>query len=222
MVIFTDLSEVLIRGFYGIEKLVAERFGKEVGDRFWQRHLEVNDDFQNLLRGRESEDEHWGKFFASGGNWPFGIKDVKAMFSENMRIRIDDGKVLKVYQRIIKFPEFVDGAKFIKGMPDIYLTSDHITERLGEIKDNYPGIFRVIKKQFWSCQLGMIKSDPGFFPLLLKITGLDPRDIILVDDSIDNIIAAAKCGISGICFQNANQLEKALESYGFELAPATP
>ena len=220
MVILTDLSEVLIRGFYGTEKIVGNRYSKKVGERFWQRHLDTNDRFQDLLRGRMLEDEYWYYFLDTNEKWPFGVEEVESMFSENMHQLLDGGDALTVYQRIIRYPKWLSGPKLMaKRTPDIYIVSDHIAERLDEIKEAHPRVFSAVKRQFWSCELGKIKQDPDFFPTLLEITGLKPDEAIFIDDSIENVISAGKSGINGICYHGPDQLAKSLARHGFVIAP---
>ncbi len=221
MVILTDLSDVLIKGIYGIDKLVAERYGADAGKRSWERHLEIEEDFRELLRGGMSEDDYW-RLFMQKGNWPFSIQDIKDLFSENLKITIPE--TLKVYQRIVSYPYSLldaDGMA-VSGMPEIYIVSDHITERLDEIHRYHPGVFTVASKEFWSCEIGMIKSDDGFFPQLLRILDLPEDEVIFIDDSAMNTTAAALAGLATIRFENATQLETVLKEYGFRFASKTP
>jgi FMN phosphatase YigB (HAD superfamily) len=146
------------------------------------------------------------------------------MFSENLHQLLDVGNTISVYQHIIRHPKWLIGPKLmVEGMPDIYLVSDHIAERLDELRELYPQIFHLVKKQFWSCELGMIKQDPDFFPAVLEMTKLKPDEAIFIDDSIENVISAGKAGIDGICFHGADQLMKSLSRRGVGFsAPFAP
>lgn len=218
MIILSDLSEVMISGIVGTEKIIAARYGKAAGRKFHERHSEVNHVFCDLLRGKMTENEYWGIFFKEG-EWSFGVDEAKAAFGENMTHTIDG--TLKLYQRIISYPRSLSGEfGMASGMPTIYIVSDHIAERINEIKAEHLDVFRIVKDEFWSCDMGLIKSDPGFFPRLLKDGHLKPDEVLFIDDNPINVIAALKSGITGIRFHNAKQLETVLrDTYGFRFAP---
>ncbi len=67
MVILSDLSEVLIRGLWGAEEYLAKIYGDVAAKAFIERSREVNSTFQELLRGKITEDDYWRAFFATGG-----------------------------------------------------------------------------------------------------------------------------------------------------------
>lgn len=223
MVILTDLSEVLISGFYGIENILGDRFavspeGKAaLAKKLWERHLVTNHVFLELLRGKITEDEYWQEFF-QGEQWVFGLEEAKAAFSANMRHVIPG--TLELYQRITRHPHTLTRGYYVYGRPTVYIVSDHIDSRINEIKAEHPDIFRVATDQFWSCDIGMVKQDPGFFAWLLDETGLDPGEVIFIDDNATNVLAALNVGIAGIKFENYRQLEVILrEQYDFAFAP---
>ena len=217
MVILTDLSDVLIHGLYGVDKILAKHYGKNAAETFWQRHLETEEDFRELMRGNMSEDDYW-RLLLQGNDWPFGIQEIKDIFSENLRRDIPG--TLGVYQRIITHPRSLRHRyDVLLGTPEIYIISDHIEERIEEIYQYHPDIFNVAQKAFWSCELGNIKMDETFFPQLLRVFDMPIDEFIFVDDNAYNTTAASLAGIASIYFKNAKQLEKTLEAYGFEFAP---
>ncbi|MBQ3445642.1 HAD-IA family hydrolase [Candidatus Saccharibacteria bacterium] len=229
MIILSDLSEVHIRGIRGTERFIAEKFAvssvgkKGLADKCWRRHAAVNGAFRDLLRGRISEDEYWQEFFAKG-QWLFTIDDAKEALSKNLQ-EVMPHAATGVLQRIIRYPRSLspDGFGYADGMPTIYLVSDHIANRINEVKAAHPGLFRLFKDEYWSCDAGMIKQDPGFFAAVLDDAGLNPDEVLYIDDDAKNIAAASREGIHGIKFENDRQLETVMRSnYGFEFAPAIP
>ena len=161
-----------------------------------------------------SEDVYW-RLFLHKGSWPFGMYEIEDMLSENMRRRVPG--TLSVYQKIIASPKslYSPNGHLIYGTPEIYLVSDHISERIGELHHLHPDVFEEFSKEFWSCESGQLKSDPRFFQQLLRATGLTQGEVIFIDDSAYNTTAAAEAGITSIYFKNAAQLQAELEEYGF-------
>ncbi|MBQ9017989.1 hypothetical protein IJ118_02925 [Candidatus Saccharibacteria bacterium] len=227
MVILTDLSEVLIQGITGLEQLVAARYGKtpaervELMGRFATRRLWIKDDFLNLMRGRITEDAYWHKFFAYN-KWPFSIDEIEALFSENLKITIPG--TLDLYRRIVRHPRSVNSGRgeddYVEGAPQFILVSDHIAERLNELKLYHPDVFKLMSDEYWSCDMGCVKNDEDFFPNVLHDIDISSSNVLVIDDNRDNLQSAARIDIHGILFHNATQLETVLrEAYGFEFAP---
>lgn len=234
--ILTDLSDVLINGIYGIGDRIAERYLpkyidkygetegkrriKEISQWVWDQVQSAEDKFNDLMRGKITEDEFWDYAFEENDGI---IKAVKAAFAENLKRTIPG--TLKLYQRIVRFPVSLRPSctKFIEGRPEIVLLSDHISERIPELKANHPDVFKIIKREFWSCNLGKIKRDRGCFGRVLYALDHKPDTILFIDDNRINVFVAESRGLHGIIFENATQLESVMRDvYHFEFAPETP
>ena len=216
MIIMTDLSEVLIKGVHGMEQLVEKRYGERVARRFLDRRKATNTIFCELLRGYLSEDNYWDVFLGDD-KWPFEKDELKEMLSINMIDRIPD--TLSVYRRIIGYPDAVGYyMEHVMERPTFWLVSDHIAGRNLEIEYLHPEIFNLTTNQIWSFDYSLIKSDPHFFPELIATYGLLDDEVIFIDDLPINIDAARHAGITGILFENANQLETDLRELGFLFA----
>jgi putative hydrolase of the HAD superfamily len=74
--------------------------------------------------------------------------------------------------------------------------------------DRFFGEYRV------SCRLGARKPDRAFFEAVLASCGLEPGELLLVDDRAENVEGAARLGIPGILFRGAEALEEALRERG--------
>lgn len=224
-VILTDLSDVLTNGMVGTEYRLAHRLFTQPGDkvdfvaRFLQRREETNDQFMDLMRGRMNEDAYWHLFLASG-DWPVSLEEIKAAFAENLRGKIPE--TLDVYRRITQHPDLpgLPQSCFIQGAPEFYLVSDHIAERVEELKANHPEVFDLVTDVYWSCELGMVKADPECFRHILDDLCVDPSETLFIDDMQVNVAMAAHTGIPSVHFRNAWQLEETLrDTYGFTFAP---
>lgn len=213
MIILTDLSEVLVHGLQGIEHIVEERYGERTGEKFYKRCIEMEPLFLSLLRGNLCEEAFW-KDFLLEDYWPFNFKDSAEMFEMNLkRPRIPGA--LEVYQAIKKHPERIGSDRLIDGRPKIYVVSDHITERVPLVKAAHRDVFDAVDGCFWSCDIGMVKSDRGFFDVVLDSLGVSSDEVVLVDDWSKNTSAARRKKIASIEFQDSIQLMCELKELGF-------
>lgn len=217
MKLFTDLSDVLMRGVGGTEEIVAAIYGEAAGKQFKDRFESpcVQEWFCHLLRGRYKEYIFWMDFVDDNKQWPYGSIEAEEMFDMNLgKPRIEG--TLELYKSIKSHPKTIGSDEIIEGTPEIWLVSDHIEECIPELYGYHSEIFEIMKETIWSCKLDMIKSDPEFFGKILSDYRLDPKEIILVDDLEKNIRAAEEYGIPCILFKNAGQLKKDLEEKGFK------
>lgn len=213
MVILSDLSEVLIRGMYGIEEPIGKRYGRKVAKRFLKRRSEIDTIFEELMRGHLSEDVYWQVFFQEG-KWPFDKEEIKSLFSLNLAQNIPG--TLEVYQKIKYYPATLQADDFVMGRPEIWLVSDHIAERENEIGYLHPEIFTLCSRILWSFNSRALKSDTGFFQNLLSSHHLDHSEVVFIDDMPKNIMAASSgADIMSIRFFHAAQLQEDLCKLGF-------
>lgn len=118
MIIGSDLAETLTSGFYGIQNLVAKKYDLEVGNRFWQRHLTLEREFNDWLRGKVSEGYYWHETLRGTG-WPHSLTatECRRLLSQNMRAKVPG--TLSVYRRIISHPySFSEPWRRLKIPPD--------------------------------------------------------------------------------------------------------
>ncbi|MBR3332463.1 HAD-IA family hydrolase [Candidatus Saccharibacteria bacterium] len=215
MIILTDLSEVLIHGIQGTENIVRERYGERTGEKFKNRMNEekVREWFLNLLRGKFCEDIFWLDFIEED-YWPFNHIDTKEIFTENLKQPKIDG-TLEVYQSIKGYPVVTGMGYTVDGKPDIWIVSDHILERVHQVEKMHEDVFAIASKTIWSCDVGKIKSDAGFFDDIVKKYNIQKDEIVFIDDWNVNVEAARKAGLVSIEFHDAEQLKADLEKIGF-------
>lgn len=202
MVILCDLSEVLIYGLWKTKSIFGARYGHNNEQLYWQRHKETEELLRDLFRGEISEDEYWKKFKSD----QFFLNTIspdkyKEILKKSLATTVDG--TYGVLKALKDNPE-----NRITGM---YLVSDHIKERLGYIRERYLDIRELFDRCFWSCNLGMIKQDKGFFEEVIKEIKVDPESIIYIDDMQANLDAAKNAGITKLIkFENADDLKKIL------------
>ena len=214
MLILTDLSEVLIRGVYGVDELIGQSYGPEVAEKFLERAQSLNPVFIELLRGHLTENEYWEIFFEDH-QFPFDALVAKDFLSKNFSYSIPG--TIELYKSIIEYPESLDrDAEIISGTPEFWIVSDHIREREQELKIIHPDVFELATKEIWSYDYGIIKQDKGFFERLLRENQLNPNEVIFIDDLYTNIWHATDTLEECIEFKGAQRLEKTLRRLGFK------
>ena len=216
-VILTDAMDVMFYGFTELPDVLHKASGASKG-QLQKRIDETMGSIYALCRGEITEEGFWQNFVA-GATWtwvddknnaievdPIALRNV---FRENMRNCIPG--VSELYQEL-----YEAGVQF-------YLASDHFKEMVPQLISWHPEVFETIVpkgRQFWSCELGMVKQDPDFFYCVLeklKTRGIGPGNIIFIDDNPKNIEVARKYGIVTIRFNSAEQLRGDLREMGLPL-----
>jgi HAD superfamily hydrolase (TIGR01509 family) len=82
----------------------------------------------------------------------------------------------------------------------------HFGEVMGQFEQHYFSHVLHAKKPF-----------PEVFRAVEKGTGFAPAEHVLIDDMEENIRAAQSCGWQGVCFRNAELLEKRLQELGIAI-----
>jgi epoxide hydrolase-like predicted phosphatase len=79
------------------------------------------------------------------------------------------------------------------------------------------GIYSPFVKTYASCKIGLKKPDLRCFRLILKNHNLNPREVLFIDDRIENLISAKKLGMKAILFRKNNQLINDLNKLGIKI-----
>ena len=190
--IIFDLSEVIISGYYGTEKIIASNTDVSE-EEFEKRRLEVNDFFLDVMRGNHTEEEYWQGLLA-GTNWNISIDELKKFVRLNLNRRV---------------PGTLDLINRIGKNYNLILLSDYVKEWMEYIIQNNDGLSR-FNKRFFSYEYGKVKSDSDVFEYLIHQTQIIPEETVFIDDSLVNVQNAQKSGIDAILFTDADSLEEEL------------
>ena len=82
------------------------------------------------------------------------------------------------------------------------------------------GYDEVFDGQFYSCDLGVLKSSPEFFSLVLDRLGLPAADVLLVDDGASYVDVARSAGLRAVrwCIDDGiDALRRLLAAHGLPL-----
>lgn len=81
-------------------------------------------------------------------------------------------------------------------------------------------IYRIMSEQLpifditlISSELGVVKPDPRIFQIALEKAGVDPSEILFIDDREENVLAARALGINGIVYTDFTSLKQELSKH---------
>lgn len=192
--IIFDLSEVIISGYHGVEKLLREQFGIPEQDFKEQKQLK-NELFLDLMRGILSEEEYLEELL-KGTNWNISLKQLKTAIRQNLNRPV---------------PGTIEIVRKLKDNYRLILLSDHTKEWVEYIEENNKDL-KIFDKKIFSYDIGAVKSDKQTFKIVLEQTGIVADETLFIDDYEKNVKNAEAVGIHGIVFENAEQLRKVLSS----------
>lgn len=69
------------------------------------------------------------------------------------------------------------------------------------VLEKYPDIASLSEKAFLTFEMGMMKTDPEFFPSIIKDLGIPADQILFIDDKDENLETAKKAGIHALSYQ---------------------
>lgn len=73
-------------------------------------------------------------------------------------------------------------------------------------------IDQTFRKSYLSCRMGVLKPDPAIFNMVIEDLGLEPGEILFVDDSERNATAACAAGMKGLHYDVGTDLAALVDS----------
>lgn len=124
-------------------------------------------------------------------------------------------------------------AEFITHFNDIFDEDQNVIDLLAILKHNYKlglisntnqvhvehmtaryELFKHFDELWFSNEAGLRKPDPAIYRLAIEHFGVNPREMVFVDDLKPNIEGAESLGINGILFKSYEQLVRDLDKLG--------
>jgi len=125
----------------------------------------------------------------------------------------DDKKLREEVLRRLKLrPEMMEVVKKIKSSGFIVAILSDQTNWLDDLNQRTP-FYQHFDHVFNSFYLKKTKRDPSLFRDICVQLGLKPEEILLVDDSPDNIKRAASEGLKTIHFKGVSEFEKEIQKF---------
>lgn len=84
-----------------------------------------------------------------------------------------------------------------------------------EIRSSVP-VTDLFGPRVLSFEVGSMKPDPRIYRVLIDACGVEPGQIVFIDDSLRNVESAAESGIRALRFTTVAKLESDLRSLGIE------
>ena len=192
--IIFDMSEVIISGYHGVEKILEQQYA--IPEEEWERQrLSKNELFLNLMRGNLSEEAYLEELL-QGTNWNISIEQLKTAIRSNLNRPV---------------PGTMKVVRELKGKYQLILLSDYVREWMKYIEERNEDL-KIFDKKIFSYNIGTTKSEVETFETVLEQTKIVADETLFIDDYEKNVKNAEAVGIHGIVFENADQLRKTLSS----------
>lgn len=205
MVILVDFFETLVWGistqgmmssYVGRVGLTEEQYALK--DRPGNMGL-----LYELLRGHTTERSYW-ETVIEDASWPIEVDMIVNLTREIVKIPVPG--TFDVVRRLHRQDY------------RLVLVSDIWKEFKDAITTIYPDELSLFERKFFSDEYQTIKSDPGYFEFIAKQIGVEPQDMLLIDDYTGNVNRAKQVGMDAILFRSADQLERDLIARGIPAA----
>lgn len=190
-----DLSEVIIAGLFGLEKILAPQVGmqeREVMRFFGGDLLQAA-----ICCGQISEKEYLSQLLARSG-WPLSQQYLKNLIRANFHTEVPGMRPL--LERLSELYELA-------------LLSDHAREWAAYLRSVH-SVFDLFQVVFFSYELGQTKRSPETFRQVSQKLDRQPGECLFIDDNSENVARAESVGMTGITFISAEDLETQLKLRG--------
>ena len=117
-------------------------------------------------------------------------------------------------------PAAVEIVRMLQAHGVICCAASNQDNRRAMFLDSLEWINTLFDRRFYSCHLGVKKPSAGYFDLIQREAVNLHREILFVDDNLENVEGARKCGWSAEVCRGASDLQKTMEKYFPELTQA--
>jgi putative hydrolase of the HAD superfamily len=134
------------------------------------------------------------------------LDKFSAEISKSLGIRKNEFRWIEFYKERVKVNESVVRLASI-------LHKKHITGYLTNVDRNRHAFTvklfpkNIFDYKFTSFRIGCLKPDPKIYEYVLKKISLDPEELLLIDNEMQNIRSARKLGINAVQFKNVKLLK---------------
>ncbi|GHB45319.1 hydrolase [Pseudovibrio japonicus] len=103
-----------------------------------------------------------------------------------------------------------------KGVP-LYAITNFSTEKFEEAKRIFPFLADSFIDTVISGEENLLKPDAAIYNILFERNGLKPSELVFIDDTQKNVVAAQDIGMKALHFSEADKLRSELKQLGLPL-----
>ncbi len=131
-------------------------------------------------------------------------------------LNLDQSKFLEDYKKTYcSLKPMNEVLEIYKNMKtDKHILSDTNPIHLDFVKKNFPKIFEMSKKNYFSSDIGLRKDSEEVFNFVSNDLSLSPKEILLIDDKKAIVDLSKDSGWNAIQFVNTKQLKNELNKMG--------
>ena len=126
-------------------------------------------------------------------------------------IVIDQGAWKRINPGTVALMEDVKKSGYVLG-----ILSNMPHDFLAWARKNIP-VFSLAQVSLFSCEVNLIKPEEAIYRKLLSMLGLEGREVVFFDDSMDNIKSARALGIQAFLWENPEKARRELSLMGIRL-----
>lgn len=179
---FAGMLETLARVWYlEADGIAFEKYHRMVANNFHKDGLEY-------AAGRVSPEEFWAGLGAEGEDGAIKAREY----------------ILNVERNELLWSQL----PALKRKYELVIISDCPKDKRDVIKKTID--LTMFDATYFSCDYGLLKSNPEFFQLALKELGLDAWQCLFIDDSISNIMHASRLGFQTFQYAAGRSLKSLL------------
>lgn len=128
---------------------------------------------------------------------------------------------IETHTKIVEMnPESIEVVRALResGVP-VYLATNQHEYRARYMSEVF-GYADIFDGEFYSCRLGAVKPEVGYFHAILSLLSYQPEQLLFIDDRGRNVAAARSVGIHGVEYElgeGVEALRGILRGYGLEV-----
>lgn len=184
-----DVGNVVVKADESITARILQEYGVS-SDRAGQ--LFANEDYRKFSRGNIGEQQFYDAL----------IRHLQTQLTFEQVIHAHDEHLYGIDNEVVELIKQIP-AQNLAFLTDTNLWQTRREKTLIDLEGYSNKVFR-------SYKIHMLKTDPECFPYVRNLLGVNPQELVLVDDSIEKVVLAQKDGWQTIQFQDAEQLRRDL------------
>ena len=153
---------------------------------------------KNYDNGRNTGEEYWSNILRHYG-YPVNKPQIEALIVEDIKSWTEINP--EMIHFISDVRKRVHNLSIISNMPE---------DILDYIRNNFQWL-DYFDELTWSCEVGVVKPDPGIYEHCLAKIGIPAHECLFVDDSIVNVEGATRYGLNAIHFKSYSQFAEELD-----------